>query len=112
MVVIYKRIMHDSRKGTLDLPLGLLKVGISAPKLQPTKSESDHNRRRGGRGRIRSWPLEVVPEKGEAGVGDEGSRVLLPRFHELPKIADLGGVHGLLVHLLMRAGLGVWRYDD
>ena len=56
--------------------------------------------------------MEVVPEKGEVGVGDEGSRVLLPRFHELAKIADLGGVHGLLVYLLMRAGFGVWSYDD
>ena len=36
-------------------------------------------------------PLEVIPEEGEAGVGEE-RRVLLARLDE---VAELGGIHGL-----------------
>jgi hypothetical protein len=39
-------------------------------------------------------PLEVIPEEGEAGVGEE-RRVLLARLDEVAKLAELGGIHGL-----------------
>lgn len=39
-------------------------------------------------------PLEVVPEEGEAGVGEK-RRIFLARLHEVAKLAELGGIHGL-----------------
>lgn len=42
--------------------------------------------------------MQVIPEEGEVGIGEEG-RVLLARLHELLKLADLGGIHGLVVAL-------------
>lgn len=40
--------------------------------------------------------MEVIPEEGEVGIGEEG-RVLLARLDEVLKLADLGGIHGLVV---------------
>jgi hypothetical protein len=44
---------------------------------------------------VRDGPLEVIPEEGEVGVGEE-RRILLARLDEVAKLAELGGIHGLV----------------
>jgi len=73
----------------------LAAAGILAPKLQKIKASDEmHTDPRNRRRELLTRPLEVIPEEGEVGVGEE-RRVLLARLHELPELAGLGGIHRL-----------------